>query len=68
MWCLESFIEGKIHLFTVDVWNSFHSLPSQMSVQLEQQAEVRKGLLDKFAVKSGVAKLCEMSWVDFKCL
>lgn len=30
-------------------------------MQLEQQAEVRKGLLDKFAVKSGVAKLCEMS-------
>lgn len=32
-----------------------------MSTQMEQQAEVRKGLLDKFAVKSDVAKLCETS-------
>lgn len=49
-------------MFTIDDWNSFHSLQFQMSIQLEPQAEVRKGLLDKFAVKSDVAKLCETSW------
>lgn len=32
-----------------------------IAVSNEQQPKVRKGLLDKFAVKSDVAKLCEMS-------